>query len=151
MADHQFRTASVEDIPQLVGLLNQLFAQEVEFTPNEENQKRGLLKIILNEQVGKIIVAESYGSIIGMVNLLFTVSTSTGTRVCILEDMIISSNCRSSGVGSQLLQYSISVARNDGCLRITLLTDRENEKAHKFYQRHGFKFSLMIPMRLNLQ
>jgi GNAT superfamily N-acetyltransferase len=50
-----------------------------------------------------------------------------------------------------LLAYSIQFAREKNFLRITLLTDRTNEEAHKFFKSHGFIDSKMIPLRMYLQ
>jgi len=85
-----------------------------------------------------------------MVNLLFTISTALGERVALLEDMVIASKLRGAGVGSQLLEQAISVARAEGCKRITLLTDKTNESAQRFYAKQGFELSSMVPMRLSL-
>ncbi|HYQ38837.1 MAG TPA: GNAT family N-acetyltransferase, partial [Pseudomonas sp.] len=38
-------------------------------------------------------------------------------------------------------------AREVGCQRITLLTDADNAAAQRFYARHGFGPSPMIPLR----
>ncbi len=54
-------------------------------------------------------------------------------------------------MGSLLLSDAIAVARAAGCSRITLLTDRTNDPAIRFYQRHGFVLSEMIPLRLFFQ
>lgn len=142
--------ASISDIPELCELLEILFSQEVEFVPNYEVQSRGLARIISNPEVGIIVLARQSGQVVGMCNLLFTVSTALGERVALLEDMIMSPNYRGSGVGSQLLEQAIKFARLNGCKRITLLTDSANEPAQRFYQRHGFGFSTMIPLRLSL-
>lgn len=142
--------ASLSDIPELCELLEILFSQEVEFVPNYEVQSRGLARIISNPEVGIIVLARQSGQVVGMCNLLFTVSTALGERVALLEDMIMSPNYRGSGVGSQLLEQAIKFARLNGCKRITLLTDSANEPAQRFYQRHGFGFSTMIPLRLSL-
>ncbi|CUS41282.1 GCN5-related N-acetyltransferase [hydrothermal vent metagenome] len=83
-----------------------------------------------------------------MVNVLFTVSTALGARVAIFEDMIVSPEVRGSGVGSKLLEYAISSAQVCGCKRITLLTDSDNISAQRFYAKHGFEKSAMIPLRL---
>lgn len=142
--------ASLSDIPELCELLGILFSQEVEFVPNHEAQSRGLTRIISNPEAGIIVLARQGGQVVGMCNLLFTVSTALGERVAILEDMIVSPNYRGSGVGSQLLGQAIKFARLNGCKRITLLTDRDNESAQRFYQKHGFVISAMIPLRIPL-
>jgi len=143
----EITTAISSDIPQLCLLLDQLFAQETEFKPNPEAQTQGLSAIIDNAEAGDILVAHDAGQIIGMVNLLYTVSTALGARVAILEDMVVSPNYRDQRVGSKLLKYALEFAKNQGCQRVTLLTDDDNVDAHRFYERHGFDRSTMTPFR----
>jgi GNAT superfamily N-acetyltransferase len=142
--------ANESDIPALCALLGILFSQEADFNPDYEAQRRGLARIISNPEVGLIVVARQDGQVIGMVSLLYTVSTALGDRVALLEDMVVSPHARSAGAGSRLLKQAIQFARQNGCKRITLLTDGANEAAQRFYQRHGFGLSAMIPLRLSL-
>ena len=143
--------ATLSDIPALCELLAFLFSQEAEFSPDPEAQRRGLEQILHHPEIGHILVARENGHICAMVNLLYTVSTALGARVALLEDMIVSPDARGSGIGSRLLEHAIRFAREHGCERITLLTDRDNEPAQRFYQRHGFSISPMIPLRLSLR
>lgn len=146
----QITLANISDIPALCKLLAMLFSQEADFKPDHEAQSRGLARIMNSPETGLIIVARQDSQIVGMVNLLYTMSTALGDRVALLEDMVVSDNIRNSGVGSQLLEQAIQFARLNGCKRITLLTDRANGSAQRFYQRHGFGCSTMIPLRLSL-
>jgi len=146
----QIAIAVQEDIPELCRLLTILFSQEEDFQPDEAAQSRGLSAIIADPQVGHILVARQDGVVIGMVNLLYTISTALGDRVGLLEDMVVDADIRGSGAGSLLLKQAIELARTNGCKRITLLTDRTNEAAQRFYQRHGFTSSAMTPLRLML-
>jgi GNAT superfamily N-acetyltransferase len=142
--------ATTSDIPALVSLLSTLFSQEAEFTPNAEAQQRGLEAIIGNPEAGAVLVARQGDQIVGMVNLLFTISTALGERVALLEDMVVSPADRGKGIGTKLLSEAISFARLRGCKRITLLTDRSNESAQRFYSKQGLVLSGMVPMRLSL-
>lgn len=142
--------ARPDDIPQLCGLLEILFSEEAEFQSNRDVQSSALRQIIENPVAGQILVLREGSSVVGMVNLLFTISTALGGRVVILEDMVVHPAQRGNGRGSRLLQAAIDVARSAGCRRITLLTDSTNESAQRFYRRHGFSASEMIPMRLVL-
>lgn len=146
----QLRVAVIEDISELCGLLNYLFEQEVEFKPDEEIQSKGLKNIISQPDVGDIIVAQESTKIIGMVNLLYTVSTALGSRVAILEDMIVMPEARGKGVGSKLINYAFERADHRECKRITLLTDYDNDGAHRFYLRHGFDRSSMVAFRKSI-
>lgn len=139
--------ARAEDIAELARLLGVLLSQEAEFEANPEVQQRGLEQIIRNPEVGHILLARSDGKIIGMVNLLYTVSTALGERVAILEDMVVLPEARGRGVGSSLIENAIELAKKSGCRRITVLSDEDNASAHRFYQRHGFHPSTMKVFR----
>lgn len=139
--------ASPADIPALCDLLSLLFAQEADFTPDRARQERGLRLILDDARVGAILVARSDGAVVGMVNLLFTVSTAEGGRVMLLEDMIVHPDHRGQGVGLLLIEAAIARAAAERCARITLLTDEDNNQAQWFYGRAGFRRSAMIPMR----
>ncbi|MDP7557774.1 MAG: GNAT family N-acetyltransferase, partial [Nitrospinaceae bacterium] len=115
--------ATTSDIPSLCTLLDYLFSQEVEFKPDHKIQSRGLEKILNNNNIGNIFVAKKNGSIVGMVILLYTVSTGLGEQVVILEDMVVSPDERGLGIGSMLLDHAVKYVTEKGCKRITLLTD----------------------------
>ena len=138
------------DISELIALLKSLFEQEEEFEPNPEAQRKALSKIILDPKIGIILVARDDEKILGMINLLFTESSALGSKVAILEDMVVLPKSRSEGVGSKLMDYAISEAKKEGCKRITLLTDIKNTKAQSFYQKKGFVKSKMTLYRLLL-
>jgi len=143
--------ANLEDIPQLCELLGLLFTQEVDFQPDVAKQSAGLRQIIEHPEVGSILVLRDAATVVGMVNVLYTISTACGGRAAIFEDMAVRPEARNSGAGSLLLSTAIDLARAEGCLRITLLTDRTNTSAIRFYLRHGFLLSEMVPLRLVFQ
>lgn len=141
--------ATAEDIPQLADLLTLLFTQEADFRPDRERQMHGLRLIVEAPDRGRIFIARIGGKIVGMVSLLFTVSTAEGGPACWLEDMVVQPDQRGNGIGSRLLEHAVCHAKTHGFTRITLLTDQTNEQALRFYQRHGFRPSAMMPLRLH--
>ena len=145
------RPATLSDVPQLAELLNELFIQEADFRPDRDKQERGLRLIIESPQVGMIFAAHEGDVVVGMVSLLFTISTAEGGPACWLEDMVVRPDRRSSGLGSRLLQHAIDYARSHGFTRITLLTDKVNSGAIRLYERHGFVESAMSAFRLALK
>ncbi len=142
--------ATMEDLPALADLLFDLFSLESDFTPDRTKQLRGLRLILETPSRGRIFVLRRHGEILGMINLLFTISTAEGGAVIILEDLVIHRDHRGQGYGSRLLEHAIRYAKDKGFLRITLLTDRSDDVAIAFYRKHGFYASGMIPMRLLL-
>lgn len=142
-----YRAAKVEDIKELCRLLNELFTQEAEFTPDEAAQERALVKIISDESIGEIFVAQKDSEIVAMVNLLYTLSTALGAKVAILEDMIVDKRYRGQDIGSSFMEFALECIKAKGCKRVTLLSDSDNFKAHKFYEKQGFVKSAMTPFR----
>lgn len=146
-----FEIADVTDIPAMCRLLSMLFSQEAEFKPDLSAQTHALDQIIHQPEIGELLVArDQTGEVIGMVSLLYSVSTALGGRVALLEDMVMHPNYRNQGIGSQLLQSAIALAKKRKVMRITLLTDSDNYNAQSFYRRQGFHPSSMQPWRLIL-
>jgi GNAT superfamily N-acetyltransferase len=104
-------------------LLAELFTQEVDFTPDAERQRRGPRFILDNPEVGRIYCATRSEGVIGMITILFTVSTAEGGRAAWLEDMVVHPDWRRRGIGRRLLNHAPAEAKMVGCTRITLLTD----------------------------
>jgi len=141
------RLASIDDVPELVSLLAELFTQEADFSPQPERQRRALVQILTTSNYGRIWVAECDGHCIGMVSLLETVSTAEGGPAVWLEDFIVSKTFRGMGIGGRLLEAALGDCRERGITRVTLLTDRDNASAKRMYARHGFTESAMLPLR----
>lgn len=141
------RVAKMEDVKELGRLLNKLFTQETEFIPDEAVQERGLRKIISDESIGEIFVAQKDGKIVAMVNILYTISTALGAKAAILEDMIVDERHRGQDIGSTLMEFALKCIKVKGCMRVTLLSDNDNFKAHEFYEKQGFVKSTMTPFR----
>src|SRR5438874_2756061 len=137
-----------EDLDELSDLLGELFSEESDFRPNKEKQLRGLRLIFEQPNRGRVFVLRCDHSIVGMINLLFTISTAEGGFVILLEDLVIHKEHQGHGYGSKLLQHAIDFAKQKNFLRVTLLTDRPENVAQEFFRRHGFVESSMIPMRL---
>ena len=148
---HTVRFATWDDIPAVVALLTELFTQEADFVPDVERQRRGVERILERPSVGRIFVCERDAQVVGMVSLLFSVSTAEGGPAAWLEDMVVARAHRNCGIGGALLEHALRFAKTEGILRITLLTDRTNERAQEFYARHGFDRSGMVPMRISLK
>jgi GNAT superfamily N-acetyltransferase len=140
--------ATEADLDELSEMLGGLFAQESDFRPDKEKQLRGLRLIFEQPSRGRVFVLRRDGAIVGMINLLFTISTAEGGFVILLEDLVIHKEFQSHGYGTKLLQHAIDFAKQKNFLRITLLTDRTENVAQEFFRRHGFRESSMIPMRL---
>ena len=151
MTGIEFGPAKPADLPRLVELLGILFESEAEFSPNAEKQRAGLQAILADPAKGKIFVAREGREVVAMASLLYTVSTAEGGKAALFEELVTAPEQRKRGIGEALLKYVVAQARAEGVLRITLLTDMQNERAQAMYRRAGFVGSPMKPMRLKLK
>jgi ribosomal protein S18 acetylase RimI-like enzyme len=141
--------ATPADIPQLAGLLAILFTHEVEVAPDRQKQETALRLILGQPEQGRIYCAREGDQLLGMVSILFTISTAEGGPSAWLEDMVVHPEQRNRGLGEQLIQHALHSAQALGCTRVTLLTDGINTGAMRFYERAGFARSEMVPFRLH--
>jgi len=133
---------------QLLGIL---FESEAEFSADAEKQRAALQAILADPAKGKIFVAREGREVVAMASLLYTVSTAEGGKAALFEDLVTAPEHRKRGIGEALLKHVVAQARAEGVLRITLLTDMQNERAQAMYRRVGFVGSPMKPMRLRLR
>ena len=149
-ASVEIEPATIEDLSELTDLVMSLMAMEADFRPDQEKQRHGLRLILEQPSRGRIFVIRSEHKILGMVNLLFTISTAEGGFVLIMEDVIIHPEHRGQGYGTRLVNHVKEFAAKKDFKRITLLTDRVSEESQRFFSKNGFVLSHMVPMRLLL-
>jgi ribosomal protein S18 acetylase RimI-like enzyme len=151
MTGVKFEVAKPGDLPRLVELLGVLFEAEAEFSADASKQRTALQAILADPTKGKVFVAREGREVMAMASLLYTVSTAEGGKAALFEDLVVAPEHRKRGIGAALLKHVVEQARAEGVLRITLLTDMQNERAQAMYRRVGFVGSPMKPMRLKLK
>ena len=97
---------------------------------------------IMRDSNLQLVVAESEGRVVGCLQLAILpgISSQGGSRG-LLEDVRVASDCRSRGVGEQLVQWAVTEARARGCNLVELLTHQTRIDAQRFYKRLGFTAS----------
>jgi ribosomal protein S18 acetylase RimI-like enzyme len=91
----------------------------------------------------KLVVAESgEGRVVGCLQLCVMPGLSSqGTSRGLIEDVRVATDCRSRGIGEQLVQWAVGEARSRGCKVVELLTHESRVDAQRFYKRLGFAAS----------
>jgi ribosomal protein S18 acetylase RimI-like enzyme len=87
-----------------------------------------------------LVVAEDReGRVVGCLQLAILPGLSSqGASRGLIEDVRVASDCRSRGIGEQLLQWGLAEARRKGCTLVELFTHNSRIDAQRFYRRLGF-------------
>src|ERR1044072_6436210 len=110
--------ATETDLDELSEMLGDLFSQEGDFRPDKDRQLRVLRLIFEQPSRGRVFVLRRDGVIVGMINLLFTISTAEGGFVVLLEDLVVHKQYQGKGYGAKLLQNAIDFAKQKNFIRI---------------------------------
>ncbi len=140
------RTAAPADLDSLVSLLAVLFSIEEDFVFDEVRQRRGLALMLENER-GCVLVAESQGQVVGMCTGQVTISTAEGGPALLVEDVVVLKQWRGKGVGRHLLESLGGWAQEQGIKRLQLLADRNNSSALGFYEALGWQATALVCLR----
>ena len=141
------RKAELADVEKLSSLLTELFSIEQDFEPDDAKQTAGLSMLIESPEQGIILIATYDNDIIGMVSLQILISTAQGSKVGLIEDMVISSKYRKMGIGKMLLNEMENWAKSNSLTRLQLLADTDNHPALKFYTKNNWQSTKLIALR----
>jgi GNAT superfamily N-acetyltransferase len=141
------RFAKAEDIESLVTLLGALFAIEEDFSFDAGLQRRGLEMMLDDGERRCVFVAEVGGVVAGMVTGQMLVSTAEGGPSVLVEDMVVAASHRGRRLGAKLMAALERWAVMRGASRLTLVADKDNGAAFKFYDRLGWKPTNLVVLR----
>jgi ribosomal protein S18 acetylase RimI-like enzyme len=91
----------------------------------------------------QLVVAEGQdGVVVGCLQLCILPGLSSqGASRALIEDVRVATDCRSRGIGEQMVQWAVTEARARGCKLVELLTHQTRVDAQRFYVRLGFASS----------
>jgi GNAT superfamily N-acetyltransferase len=148
-----FRRARRGDLPAIVHLLadDPLGAQrEADVSPLPASYGAAFDAIDADPNQ-ELVVAESGGAVVGVLQLTFIPSlTYRGGWRALIEGVRVAAALRSAGVGQRLFEWAIARARERGCHLLQLTSDKTRPEAIRFYERLGFVAShegLKLPLR----
>jgi GNAT superfamily N-acetyltransferase len=84
------------------------------------------------------ILAERDGTVLGMALYLPEFSTLRGSPGVLVQDLFVTPDARGLGLGPRLLSQ-VMTAQDWGATYLTLMVDRANTSARRFYERQGFQ------------
>jgi ribosomal protein S18 acetylase RimI-like enzyme len=89
-----------------------------------------------------VVAQDGEGAVVGCLQLCILPGLSSqGASRGLIEDVRVASDCRSRGIGEEMVQWAVGQARAKGCKLVELLTHHSRVDAQRFYERLGFQRS----------
>ena len=139
------RLATEADIPCIIELYQELnttpYQTRHDRSPSTEECRRVFAEISAFPR-HELVVAEESGNVIGTLVLLIVPNLSHGALPwALVENMVVTHRYRHRGVGKMLMDFVLKRARNAGCYKTTLSSNKKRRSAHRFYRSVGFESS----------
>ena len=133
------RTATPEDLPAIVAILAAGTLRPDEDPANHEAYADAVTEIAATPGQ-EILVADIGGTPMGVCQLItFRHLQHQGGRCAEIESVHVAERHRGAGIGGALVDAAVQRARELGCYRVQLTSNKVRTDAHRFYDRHGFE------------
>lgn len=126
------RRATLADAKPIAALLTELGY------PSTESEARDRLSRSLDSVTSCCLVAVDAGEVVGLMSAELVPYFPTGTMICRLAALVVSSNHRGRGIGEKLLAATADFAREHQCSGIEITSAERRVDTHRFYERHGY-------------
>ena len=138
------RKAIETDILCILELYSQLAITppaEQNYSVNLDKYRRAFIQI--QEATGyNLLVAEDQGKVIGTMVLIIVPNLSHNALPwAAIENVVVDKEYRRKGIGRLLMDYATARAKEAGCYKIQLISDKRRTESHKFYRNLGYKAS----------
>ncbi len=134
------RKATPSDQATILCLINELLEPTggVPAGYTDDRAREGV-QYALDNPDSDILLAVERDTLVGLASVYKDyLSIRDGWRTW-LQDLVVTSDHRSSGVGSALLSAAADWAREHGCTHLDLASGLGRKDAHRFYEREGMQ------------
>lgn len=144
----RIREATAKDLPALLNLYRQLGMDNGKVLPLEKAES--IFLRISNYPDYCIYLAEAVNEPVGTFALLVMDNLGhLGAPSAIIEDVVVSNNCRGQGIGQKMMVFATDLAKEKGCYKFFFSSNINRIDAHRFYEnlgfeKHGYSFYLNL-------
>jgi GNAT superfamily N-acetyltransferase len=136
-----FRRASLQDLPQIVGMLadDELGETREDLGVPLNPRYAAAFEAIDRDMSQLLVVVEVNGETVGCLQLSFIPGMARlGLWRGQIESVRIASKWRGGGLGHTMFEWAIGECRSRGCGLVQLTTDKSRPDALRFYESLGF-------------
>jgi len=107
----------------------------------DEDMLEAFLSDVLREQPDGVFVAEINGKVVGFAVVMYR----DWQKIAYLDYIQVKTSYLNKGIGHNLMEKCIKWSETKAARIIYTETGKNNERAIKFYERHGFQITGHIP------
>jgi GNAT superfamily N-acetyltransferase len=132
------REALPTEVERVLGMYEWLFAPPGSVPPRwDADHARATIAQAIEDPGSAVLVAERRGNLLGLCTAYIDMNSVRFGPRCWLEDLAVSPDHRSQGVGKALLDAAKDWARERGATHLELDSGDARKDAHRFYEREG--------------
>jgi GNAT superfamily N-acetyltransferase len=132
------REALPTEVERVLGMYEWLFAPPGSVPPRwDAGHARAAIAQAIEDPGSAVLVAEHRGDLLGLCTAYIDMNSVRFGPRCWVEDLAVSPDHRSQGVGKALLDAAKDWARERGATHLELDSGDARKDAHRFYEREG--------------
>jgi GNAT superfamily N-acetyltransferase len=131
------RRAGPNDIPLLVGLMTEFYA-EAGYNLNNSRAAEAFAAILTDERLGYVWIIQAERRDVGHLVLTLRYAMEYGGIIACLDDLYVKSGWRNKGLSSGALAEVRSFCERVGIRALTVEVGHDNGPAQTVYRRAGF-------------
>ena len=130
------REAVAGEVERVLGMYEWLFAPPGSLPPSWDPERaRDAIGAAIADEEAAVLVAEHRGDLLGLCTAYLDMNSVRYGPRCWVEDLAVSPERRSQGVGKDLLDAAKDWARDRGATHLELDSSDARADAHRFYER----------------
>ena len=130
------REALPAEVERVLGMYEWLFAPPGSVPPRWDAERaRAAIASAIEDPSAAVLVAEHRGELLGLCTAYLDMNSVRFGPRCWVEDLAVSPDHRSQGVGKDLLDAAKDWARQRGATHLELDSGEARSEAHRFYER----------------
>jgi GNAT superfamily N-acetyltransferase len=135
---HTVRAAVPDEVERVLGMYEWLFAPPGSLPSlwDPARAREAIAEAIQGDR-STVLVAERRGDLLGFCTAYLELDSVRFGLRCWVEDLAVSPQHRSAGIGKRLLDAAKDWARERGATHLELDSGIAREDAHRFYEREG--------------
>jgi GNAT superfamily N-acetyltransferase len=138
VTEHSIKKVGAADLDELLPLLRS-YCDFYEVSPTDTDVL-ALARALIDdpEREGVQLLARDAGGVaVGFATLYWTWSTSSASRIGVMNDLFVAERARGQGVAEQLIEACRAECVRRGARRLTWQTAPDNHRAQAVYDRVG--------------